>query len=176
LINGGIIAMNLLTDTREQEQALQWENDQLGSEAKIELLFGGGAQIELFCGPPPAINLKAGEAVYACLPNTRRSEGYEGFWSLDVGTLILTSERLIFFGSVKDADIPLADLLVLEAYAHALQVVHSRTSKPVFYSLDLDELRIRTGCGQGLPIRHDILKRAIEQAANSKRAGTKLSP
>jgi hypothetical protein len=160
--------MNLLTNMREQEQALQWENDHLGSEAQIELLFGGGAQIELFCGPPPAINLQAGEAVYACLPNTLRSERREALRSLDVGTLILTSERLIFFGSVKDDDIPLADLLGLEAYTDALQVAHSRKSKPEFYSLDLDELRIRTGCGQGLPIRHDILKRAIEQAANSK--------
>jgi hypothetical protein len=167
--------MAFLTDTREQEPALQWENDHLGSEAQIELLFGGGTQIELFCGPPPAINLQAGEAVYACLPNTRRSESYEALGSRDVGTLILTSERLIFLGSAKDEDIALADLLGLEAYTDALQVVHSRKSKPAFYSLDLDELRIRTGCGQGLPIRHDILKHAIEQAANSKRNRTSPS-
>jgi hypothetical protein len=163
--------MSLSIDMREQEQALQWANDQLGSEAQIEL-FCGGTQIELFCGPPPAINLEAGEAVYACLPNTGRSDNHEVLRSLDVGTLILTSERLIFFGSVNDNDIPLADLLGLEAFTDALQVVHSRKSKPEFYSLNLDELRIRTGSGQGLPIQHDILKRAIEQAANSKRART----
>jgi hypothetical protein len=167
--------MNFLTEMREQEQALQWANDQLGSEAQTEL-FCGGTQIELFCGPPPAINLEAGEAVYACLPNTGRSESHEMLRSLDVGTLFLTSERLIFFGSVNDNNIPLADLLGLEAYTDALQVVHSRNSKPEFYSLNLDELRIRTGPGQGLPIRHDILKRAIEQAANSKRARTNPSP
>ena len=111
--------MSLSTDMREQEQALQWANDQLGSEAQIEL-FCGGTQIELFCGPPPAINLEAGEAVYACLPNTGRSESHEVLRSLDVGTLILTSERLIFFGSVNDNDIPLADLLELEAYTDPL--------------------------------------------------------
>src|SRR5262245_46778957 len=40
------------------EQAFQWANDQRAR----------GTQIELFCGPSPAINLEAGEAVYACLP------------------------------------------------------------------------------------------------------------
>ena len=167
--------MNLLIDMPAPEQTLEWENDLLGSEPQIALLFGG-TQIELFCGPPPAINLEAGEAVYACLPNTGRSESHEMLRSLDVGTLLLTSERLIFYGSVKDEDIPLADLLELEAYPDALLVVHSRKSKPEFYSLDLDELRIRTGCGEGLPIRHDILKRAIEQAASAQRARTNPSP
>jgi|EndMetStandDraft_8_1072994.scaffolds.fasta_scaffold06784_5 hypothetical protein len=167
--------MNVLTEMPPQGQALEWANDLLGSEPQIELLFGG-TQIELFCGPPPAINLEAGEAVYACLRNTGRSESHEMLGSLDVGTLFLTSERLIFYGSVKDEDIPLVDLLGLEAYTDSLKVVHSRKSKPEFYSLALEELRIRTGCGQGLPIRHDILKRAIEQAANAKRAETTPSP
>ena len=86
--------------------------------------------------------------------------------SLDVGTLILTSERLIFLGSVNTNDIPLADLLGLEVHSDSpLQVIYSRKSKPEFYSLNL-ELCIRTGCGGGLPIRHDMLKRAIEQAAS----------
>ena len=161
--------MNLLADVRVQEQAIQWPNDQLASEALIEL-FCGGTQIELFCGPPPAINLEAGEAVYACLPNTRRSEGHDVLRSLDVGTLILTSERLIFFGSVHTNEIPLADVRELVAYTDALQVSHSGKSKLEFYSLNLDELRIRTGRGQGLPIRHDMLMRAIERAANSERA------
>jgi hypothetical protein len=156
-------------DLRVQEQTKQRANDQLGSDALIEL-FCGGIQIELFCGPPPAINLEAGEAVYACLPSTRRSEDHDVLRSLDVGTLILTSERLIFFGSVHTNEIPLADVLELAAYADALQVSYADKSKPEFYSLNLDELRIRTGRGQGLPIRHNMLMRAIEQAANSKRA------
>ncbi len=139
----------------EQERAQQWANDQ----------FERGIQIELFCGFPPAINLEAGEAVYACLPGTNQSEDHEVPRSLDVGTLILTSERLIFLGSVKTNDIPLADLLGLEVHTDSLQVIYSRKSKPEFYSLNL-ELRIRTGCGRGLPIRHDMLKRAIEQAAS----------
>ena len=90
--------MSFSTDMREQEQALQWANDQLGSEAQIEL-FCGGTQIELFCGPPPAINLEAGEAVYACLPNTGRSESHEVLRSLDVGTLIL-------MGTSKNSSFP----------------------------------------------------------------------
>ena len=89
--------------------------------------------------------------------------------SLDVGTLILTSERLIFFG-LHTNEIPLADVLELVAYTDALQVSYSNKPKLEFYSLKLDELRIRTGRGQGLPIRHDMLLRAIERAANSKRA------
>ena len=48
--------MDLLTEMPKQEQALEWANDLLGSEAQIELVFGG-TQIELFCGPPSAINL-----------------------------------------------------------------------------------------------------------------------
>ena len=156
-------------DLRVQEQAKQWANEQLRSEALIEL-FCGGTQIELFCGPPPAINLEAGEAVYACLPNTRRSERHDVLQSLDVGTLILTSGRLIFLGSVHTNEVPLADLLELVAYTDAIQVNHSGKSKEEFYSLNLDELRIRTGRGKGLPIRHDMLIRAIAQAANSKRA------
>jgi hypothetical protein len=161
-------------DLRVQEQAKQWADDQLGSEALIEL-FCGGTQIELFCGPPPATNLEAGEAVYACLPNTRRSEDNDVLRSLDVGTLILTSERLIFFGSMHTNEITLADVLELVSYTDALQVSHSAESKLEFYSLDLDELRLRTGRGQGLPIRHDMLMRAIEQAANSKRARIELA-
>jgi len=154
-------------DLRVLTQAEQGTNDQLRSEALIEL-FCGGTQIELFCGPSPAINLEAGEAVYACLPNTRRGHGV--LRPLDVGTLILTSERLIFFGSVRTNEIPLADVLELVAYTDALEVSHSGRSQPEFYLLNLDDLRIRTGRGQGLPIRHDMLMRAIEQAANRQRA------
>ena len=46
------------------EQAFQWAVDQRSR----------GNQIELFCGPPPGINLQAGEAVYGCLPGTTLME------------------------------------------------------------------------------------------------------
>ena len=80
----------------------------------------------MFCGAPPAINLETGEAVYACLPNTR--QGHDVLQPLDVGTLVLTSERLIFFGSVRTDEIPLADVLELVAYTDALEVSHSGKS------------------------------------------------
>jgi hypothetical protein len=171
------------------EQAFQWAVDQRSR----------GNQIELFCGPPPGINLQAGEAVYGCLPGTTlmephsvrthragsngvsirvakglsfrlggiagRSESHEELRSLDVGPLILTSERLIFIGSLRTKNISLADLLGLEAFTDALRVSQVGKSKPEIYALDLG-LRLRSGSGQGLPIRHDMLRAAIEQAAD----------
>jgi hypothetical protein len=172
---------------------LQWASDQ-----RVR-----GIQIELFCGPGPAINLEAGEAVFACLPGTElmephsvrtyragsrgvsirvakglsfrlggmagRSESHEELSMLDRGTLILTSKRLIFIGSVRTKNIPLSDLLGLEAHTDALRVNHVGNSKPEVYVLDLRlRLTSSSGSGQGLPIRHDMLRAAIEQAANSQ--------
>ena len=185
--NDGSASSNL------REQAFQWANDQRAH----------GIQIELFCGPPPSLNLEAGEAVYACLPRTTlmephsvrtyragsngvsirvakglsfrlggmagRGESHEELRLLDVGTLILTSERLIFIGSVRTKNISFADLLALEAYTDALRVSHVGKSKPEIYALDL-RLRLLSGSGQGLPIRHDMLGASVEQAADRYRA------
>jgi hypothetical protein len=167
------------------KQALQWANDQRAR----------GIQIELFCGPSPAINLEAGEAVFACLPGTElmephsvrtyragspgvgRSESHEELSALDLGTLILTSKRLIFIGSVRTKNIPLSDLLGLEAYTDALRVSHVGNSKPEVYALDLGlRLTSSSGSGQGLPIRHDVLRAAIEQAANSQQTRVRKIP
>jgi hypothetical protein len=100
-----------------------------------------------------------------------RSENHEELRALDVGTLILTSKRLIFIGSVRTKNIPLADVLGLEAYTDALRVSHVGNSKPEVYVLDPGlRLTSSSGSGQGLPIRHEMLKVAIEQAANRQRA------
>jgi hypothetical protein len=97
------------------------------------------------------------------------SESHEVLRDIDVGTLILTSERLIFAGSVRTTNVQLADLLTVQLYSDAISVSHRRKEKPEFYALDCNQ-RLIGGSGQGLRIQHGVIKVAIEQAANNDSA------
>jgi hypothetical protein len=152
----------------------------------------------LICGPVPGVNLKVGETIQACVPNTTlmepravrryqagsrgvsirvmkglsfrvggyagQSESHEELRSIDVGTLVLTNERLLFVGSKRTTNIRLADLVTVEAYADALRISRQGKAKPEFYALDLNQ-RLVSGSGAGLPIHHAMIKVAIEAAS-----------
>ena len=83
--------------------------------------------------------------------------------AIDLGTLVLTSKRLAFLGSVRTNSVDLGDLISLEHYTDGIAVHRERKQKTETYVLTRP-LTIADGGGRGLPVFGPMMKTAIEIA------------
>jgi hypothetical protein len=63
------------------------------------------------------------------------SESYQRLRQIDTGTLILTTERLIFDGGLENRALKVKDVLSAEAWSDAIEVSSSRRQKSQVYSV-----------------------------------------
>ena len=89
---------------------------------------------------------------------------------IDCGTLVLTSKRLAFLGSVRTNSVDLCDLISLEHYTDGIAVHRERKQKTETYVLTRP-LTIADGGGRGLPVFGPMMKTAIEIAKVIREAG-----
>ena len=91
------------------------------------------------------------------------SESVDEQRAIDLGTLVLTSKRLAFLGSVRTNSVDLCDLISLEHYTDGIAVHRERKQKTETYVLTRP-LTIADGGGRGLPVFGPMMKTAIEIA------------
>ena len=98
------------------------------------------------------------------------SESVDEQRAIDCGTLVLTSKRLAFLGSLRTNSVDLCDLISVEHSIDGIAVHREHTQKTETYVLTRP-LTIADGVGRGLPIFGPMLKTAIEFAKLLREAG-----
>ena len=97
-----------------------------------------------------------------------RAQSHEELKDIDSGTLVLTTKRLVFAGTLRSLDVPLARLVSVDAYSDAVAV--RRTGKErteIFFGLDRHRYEfVVEGRSYTEPFSGLILKYAIEGQLN----------
>jgi hypothetical protein len=99
-----------------------------------------------------------------------RSESVDELRAIDFGTLVLTSKRLAFLGSMRTNSVDLCDLISLQPYSDGIAVHCERKQKAETYVLTRP-LTIADGGGRGLPVFGTTMKTAIEIAKIIRETG-----
>jgi hypothetical protein len=92
-----------------------------------------------------------------------RSESVDELRAIDFGTLVLTSKRLAFLGSMRTNSVDLCDLISLQPYSDGIAVHREHKQKAETYVLTRP-LTIADDGGRGLPVYGTMMKAAIEIA------------
>jgi hypothetical protein len=99
-----------------------------------------------------------------------RSESVDELRAIDFGTLVLTSKRLAFLGSMHTNSVDLCDLIGLQPHSDGIAVHRERKQKAETYMLTRP-LTIADGGGRGLPVFGTMMKAAIEIAKIIRETG-----
>ena len=99
-----------------------------------------------------------------------RSESVDELRAIDFGTLVLTSKRLAFLGSMHTNSVDLCDLISLQPYSDGIALHRERKQKAETYVLTRP-LTIADGGGRGLPVFGTMMKAAIEIAKIIRETG-----
>jgi hypothetical protein len=94
---------------------------------------------------------------------TSQSESYEELRNIDNGTLVLTTKRLVFMGSLRTSNVMLNDLVGVKPYTDGIQVHRERKERAETYMLN-QSLQILEGPGQGLTVSGPMIMGAIQLA------------
>ena len=94
---------------------------------------------------------------------TSQSESSDELRDIDQGTLVLTTKRLTFMGSLRTTNVKLDDVIGIQIYTDGIQVHRERKERAETYVLG-ETLRILEGSAQGLTVFSPMIKAAIEVA------------
>jgi hypothetical protein len=114
--------------------------------------YYGGPTIRLAKG----LSLRLGAGV-------SESESSDDLRNIDRGTLVLTTKRLAFMGSLRTTDINLKDIVGMKAYTDGIQLHRERKERSETYMLSRP-LQIVEGSGQGLTVFGPMVMAAIQLA------------
>jgi hypothetical protein len=93
-----------------------------------------------------------------------RSESVEELRTIDRGTLVLTTKRLVFLGQLRTNSVILSDIISIQSFTDAIDVHRERKQKVETYVLPDEQLTIRYGHGAGLPVVGRMLAASINHA------------
>ena len=91
---------------------------------------------------------------------TSQSESSDELREIDQGTLVLTTNRLAFMGSMRTSSVKLDDIIGMEAYTDGIQVHRERKQRAETYVLG-QPLQIVEGSGQGLTVFGNMVRASI---------------
>jgi hypothetical protein len=103
---------------QRDEIALLREDDSQLAESRAYRVFGGG-----------------GTRIRGVYIGGGASESYQRLRQIDTGSLILTTERLIFDGGLENRTLKIKDVLSATAWSDAIEVSSSRRQKSQVYSV-----------------------------------------
>ena len=112
----------------------------------------GGPTIRLAKG----LSLRLGAGV-------SQSESQDELRSIDDGTLVLTTKRLAFLGSLRTNNVRLDDIIGIRDYIDGIQVHRERKDRAETYILS-QPIRIPGGSGRGLTVFGPMIMAAIQLA------------
>ena len=92
-----------------------------------------------------------------------QSESHEELRNIDQGTLVLTTKRLAFMGSLRTINVSLKDIVGVKAYTDGIQLHRERKEQSETYLLGRP-LQIVEGSGQGLTVFGPMIVAAIQLA------------
>ena len=89
-----------------------------------------------------------------------QSESVEEMRTLDSGTLVVTTKRLAFVGSIRTNSTDLNDVISVEDYSDGIRVHREHKQKAETYVLDSTPI-LADGGGSGLPVGGFLMAKAI---------------
>jgi hypothetical protein len=92
-----------------------------------------------------------------------QSESRDELRLIDEGTLVLTTKRLTFMGSLRTTNVSLDDIVTIESYTDGIKVHRERKQRPETYVLG-QQLQITQGSGKGLTVFGFMIEKAIQHA------------
>ena len=97
---------------------------------------------------------------------TSQSESSDELRDIDQGTLVLTTKRLVFMGSMRTSNVKLDDIIGIESYTDGIQVHRERKQRAETYVLG-QPLQIVEGSGQGLTVFGPMIMGCHQYLLNS---------
>jgi hypothetical protein len=92
-----------------------------------------------------------------------QSESQDELRCIDQGTLVLTTKRLAFMGSLRTTNVSLNDIIGTKAYSDGIQVHRERKERAETYILS-QPIQILSGPGQGFTVFGSMIAGTIEIA------------
>lgn len=92
-----------------------------------------------------------------------QSERNDELRNIDEGTLVLTTKRLAFLGSLRTSNVKLDDLISVQSFADGVQIHRERKERAETYVLG-KTLQITEGSGKGLTVFGPMIMTAIQVA------------